>query len=64
MAICEGYKFEFSVSKDMKNKIITNNDKRSIPTYLLAYLLTLIVKILKISVEQDRVITALNLIKH
>ena len=52
--------FEFSVSKDMKKKI----DKRRIPTYLLAYLLTLIVKELKISVEQGRVVTTLNIIKH
>ena len=32
----------------------THNDKRKIPTYLLAYLLTLIIKELKISVEQGR----------
>jgi hypothetical protein len=37
--------FKFSVSKDMKKN--NNNNKRII----LAYLLTLIVKILKISVE-------------
>ena len=35
---------EFIVSKDMKKKIKNNNDKRKIPTYLLAYLLALIVK--------------------
>ena len=46
--------FEFSVSENMKK---TNNDKRRIPTYLLVYLLTLIVKELKISVEQGRVVT-------
>ena len=45
--------FEVSVSKDMKKKY--NNDKRRIPTYLLVYLLTLIVKELNISVEQGRV---------
>ena len=49
--------FEFSVSKDMKKR-------RRIPTHLLAYLLTLIVKDLKISVEQGRVVTTLNAIKH
>ena len=36
--------------------------KRIIPTYLLVYLLTLIVGKLKISVEQGRVVTTLNLI--
>ena len=41
--------FEFSVSMDMiKNN---NNDKRRISTYLLAYILTLIFKEMKISVE-------------
>ena len=49
--------FEFSVKK-------IHNDKRRVPTYLLAYLLTLSVKILKISVEQGRVVTTLNIIKH
>ena len=38
MVICESYMFEFNVSKDIKK-----NDKK-IPTYLLAYLLTLIAK--------------------
>jgi hypothetical protein len=38
--------FEFSVSKDIK---IYNNDKRRIPTYLLANLLTLIIKELVLS---------------
>ena len=47
--------FEVSVSKDMKKKY--NNDKRRIPTYLLVYLLTLIVKELNINVEQGRVET-------
>ena len=54
--------FDYSVSKDMKRKI--NDDKRRIPTYLLAYLLTLFVKELKIIVEQGRVVTTLNIIKH
>ena len=49
-------------SKDMENQ--NNNDKRRISTHLLAYLLTLIVMELKISVEQGRVITTLNIIKH
>ena len=54
--------FEFSVSKDMKKS--NNNDERGIPSYLLVYLLTLLVKELKISVEQGRVATTLNRIKH
>ena len=53
--------FEFCVSKDMKKK---KNGKRRIPAYLLAYLLTLIVKELKISVEHGRVVTTLNITEH
>ena len=55
--------FEFSVTKDMKQKD-NNNDKRRIPTYLLAYLLTLIVNKLRINVEHGRVLGTLNIIKH
>ncbi len=40
-----------------------NNDKRRIPIYLLANILTLILKELKISVEQGTVGTTLNIIK-
>ena len=47
--------FEFSVSKDLK---LNNNDKRR----SLTYFLTLIIKELKISVEQGRVATTSNLI--
>jgi hypothetical protein len=54
MVICGSYMFEFSVSKD------DNSDKRRIP----AYLLTLVVKELKTSVEQGRVVTTLKIIKH
>ena len=49
-----------SVSQDMKNQ--NNFDKRRTPTHLLSYLLTLIVKELKISVEQGSVVTTLNMI--
>ena len=52
--------FEFSVSKDMRTKKQINNDKRRIP----AYLLTLIVKELKIRVEHDRVINVVITNKH
>ena len=57
MVIYGSYMFEFSVSKDMKKE---NNDKRRIPTYILI----LIVKEMKINVEQGRVVTILSIIKH
>ena len=57
---------EFSVSKDMEKKV--NNDKRrkevaigKVTTHLC---LTLIIKELIISVEHDRVVTTLNIIKQ
>jgi hypothetical protein len=62
MVIYGSYVFEFSVSKDLGKK--NSNNKRRIPTYLLAYLLTLIVKKLKISVEQDRVVSTSSTINH
>jgi hypothetical protein len=37
---------------------------KRIPTYLLAYILTLIVKKMKINVKQGRVETTLNVIKR
>jgi hypothetical protein len=43
--------FESTGSKDIKTIQKQNNDKRRIPTYVQAYVLTLIVKKLKISVE-------------
>jgi hypothetical protein len=62
---CESYMHEFSVSKDMiKN---TNNTRRRevVVGKVVAHLcLTLIIKELRISVEQDRVVTTLNIIKH
>ena len=50
---------EFNVSKDVKKK----NDKRrrEVAVHLC---LTLIIKELKISAEQDRVVTTLNIIKY
>ena len=57
---------EFSVSKDMKKKI--NNDKRRkevVVGKVAAHLcLTLIMKELEISVEHDRMVTTLNIIRH
>jgi hypothetical protein len=41
-----------------------SNDKRRIPTHLLAYLPTIIIKKLKINTEQGRVVTILTIIKH
>ena len=56
---------KFSVSKDMKK---INNDKRRkevVVGKLLEHLcLTLIIKELKSSIELDRVVTTLNIIKH
>jgi hypothetical protein len=64
MVICASHKFEFSVSKDMEKIKLTIIIKRRILAYLLAYLSTLIVKILKMNVEQGKVVTILNIIKH
>ena len=49
--------FWLSASKDMRKIIKNNNDKRRIPTYPLVNLLTLIIKELKIIVEQGTVAT-------
>ena len=54
--------FEFSASKDMKNKY--NNGKRRMSTYLLGYLLTLILIKLENSIEHNMVVTTLNITKH
>jgi hypothetical protein len=65
MVMSGSYTHEFSVSKDMK---IIDNDKRRkevVVGKLAEHLcLTLIIKQLKISVEQDRVVTTLNITKH
>ena len=47
MVICGSFMFEFSVSKDIEK----NSDNTIFPTYIVLYLLTLIIKELKISVE-------------
>ena len=56
---------KFSVSKDMKK---INNDKRrkevAVGKVAAHLCLTLIIKELKISVEQGRVVTTLNIIRH
>jgi hypothetical protein len=65
MVTCGSYMHEFSVSKDMKK---INNDKRrkevAVGKVAAHLCLTLIIKDLKINVEQDRVVTTLNIIKH
>ena len=66
MVMCGSYMHKFSVSKDMKKK--TNNAKRRkevVVGKVAAHLcLTLIIKELKINIEQGRVVTTLNIIKH
>ena len=54
--------FEFSVSKDMRKKDII----REVVVGKVAahFCLILIVKEMKISVEQGRLVTTLNMIKH
>ena len=62
MVICGSYMFEFSVNKDMKERITMI--KGELPAHPLAYFLTLLVKELEISVEQGKVVTTLHTIKH
>jgi ribosomal protein L23 len=59
MVLCGSYMFEFSVSKDMKKIMIKVEFQ-----HIFNYLQTLIIKTLKIGVEQGRVVTTLNIIKH
>jgi hypothetical protein len=65
MIICGRYMHKFSISKDMKKN---NNDKKrkevavgKVTTHLS---LTLIINEFKISVDHDRVVTTLNIIKQ
>ena len=53
MVICGSYMFEFSVSMDMTVEKVASH-----------LCLTLAIKELKISVEHDRVVTTLDIIKH
>ena len=59
MVSCGRYMSKFSVSKNMEIKVNNNGKRRT-----LAYLLTLLVEEVKINVEQGRVITTWNIIKH
>jgi len=62
MVICGSYTFEFSISKDMQ-KCFTR--RKVVVGKVAPHLsLTVIAKELKISVEQGRVVTTLNIIKH
>jgi hypothetical protein len=62
MVIHGSYMLEFTASKDMKKMDIL----RELAVWKVAahLCLTLIIKELKISVEHDRVVTTLNIIKH
>jgi len=65
MVICRSYLHAFSVNKDMKK---FNNDRRrkevAVRKVAAHSCLTLIIKELEIGVEQDKVVTTLNIIKH
>ena len=65
MVICKSYMHEFSVNK---YKFFFDNDKRrkevAVEKVEVHLCLTLIIKELKISVEHDKMITTLNIIKH
>jgi hypothetical protein len=65
MVICGGYMHGLSVSKDMQQKFSNDKRRREVAVGKVAapLCLTLIIKELKISVEQDRVVTTLNIIK-
>ena len=54
--------FEFSVSKDMKERI--TGREVAVGKLVTHLCLTLIIKESKISVEQGRVVTILNILKH
>ena len=62
MVICGSYMFEFSVIKDTKKKNIIR--EVTIGKVAAHICLTLIFKELKMSVEQGRVVTTLNINKH
>jgi hypothetical protein len=65
MVICGSYMHEFSVNKDMKKNDYDKRRKGVAVGKVAAHLcLTLIIKELKINVEQDRVVTTLNIIRH
>ena len=66
MVICGSYMHEFSVSKDMENKLTMIKRRKEVAIGKVAehLCLTLIIKGLKISVEQDRMVKTLNITKH
>jgi hypothetical protein len=64
MVICGSYMHEFSVSKNMKKKNDKKRKEVAIGKVAAHLCLTLIIKESKISVEHDRVVTTLNIIKH
>ena len=62
MVICGRYMFEFSVNKDVKKKDVIKEE--AIGKVAAHLCLTLFFKLSKISVEEGRVVTTLNIIKH
>jgi hypothetical protein len=60
--VCASYMFEFCVGKDMKKKDIVR--EVAIGKVATNLCLTLIVKVLKNSVEQGKVVRTLNIIKY
>ena len=62
LGIRGSYMFEFKVSKDMKKNDITR--EVAVGKVAAHLCLALIIKELKINVEQGRVVTTLNLINH
>jgi hypothetical protein len=61
MVLCGSYMYEFSIIRIWKKDIIREVAIGKVVAHLC---LTLNVKELKISVEQGRVVTTLNIIKH
>jgi hypothetical protein len=64
MVICGSYRHAFSVSKDMREQNVKRRKEVAVRKVAAHLCLTLIIKELKISVEQYRVVTTLNIIKH
>jgi len=62
MVIYGNYMFEFNINKDMKKEY--NKGSGTYMSVAAHISLTLFVKELKINVEQGRVVTSLNIIKH
>ena len=66
MIVCRSYVHIFSVSKNMKKKLTKDKRRKEMAVGKVAVhlCLTLVIKELKISVEHDRVVTTINIMKH